>query len=109
MPFTSAVAQAPAAAADTLIKHPALEPSFSKPPPAVSFLDPRDVFVCDEESTFYSACLQELVFETEHCNTVIEFGSGDGSPVLNALARSDFGGVINGCGSSFPLPLAHLS
>jgi hypothetical protein len=95
MPFTSAVAQAPAAV-DALMRPPALEP-FSKPPPAVSFLDHRDVFVCDEESTFYSACLQELIFDAEHCSSVIEFGSGDGSPVLNALARSNFGGVINGC------------
>ena len=95
MPFTSAVVQAPAAV-DTLLRPPALEP-FSKPPPAVSFLDHRDVFVCDEESTFYSACLQELVFDAEHCSSVIEFGSGDGSPVLNALARSSFRGVINGC------------
>ena len=95
MPFASAIVQAPAAV-DTLLRPPALEP-FSKPPPAVSFLDHRDVFVCDEESTFYSACLQELVFDAEHCSSVIEFGSGDGSPVLNALARSSFRGVINGC------------
>ena len=87
--------EAPAAVA-TLLRSPAQEP-FSKPPPAVSFLDHRDVFVCDEESTFYSACLQELVFDAEHCSSVIEFGSGDGSPVLNALARSSFRGVINGC------------
>jgi hypothetical protein len=94
MPSASAVAQAPAAV-DALMRPPALEP-FSKPPPAVSFLDHRDVFMCDEESTFYSACLQELIFDAEHCSSVIEFGSGDGSPVLNALARSNFRGVING-------------
>lgn len=98
MPFTSAVVADASAVADTLLRPPTLGPF--KQSPAVSFLDHRDVFVCDEESSFYSACLEDLVFGADQHSdfeSVIEFGSGDGWPVLNALGRTDFGGVVNGC------------
>lgn len=56
-----------------------------------------DVFFCPEESQFYSHCLERLVFT--HCKSsdrVVEFGCGDGSPVINALLRSRFDGSIHG-------------
>jgi methylase of polypeptide subunit release factors len=57
----------------------------------------REVFLCPEESQFYSACLEHLVFN--RCalpDTVVEFGSGDGSPVINSLSRSQFDGIVYG-------------
>lgn len=94
MPFTSLVTGT--AAVSNLVGRPKIEQPLSSL--ALSFLDHQDVFVCDEESSFYSSCLEELVFSAAHYDfdSIIEFGSGDGSPVLNALVRCRFSGVING-------------
>jgi methylase of polypeptide subunit release factors len=58
----------------------------------------KDVFFCPEESNFYSYCLQSLVLN--NClssETIIEFGSGDGSPVINSLNSStNFAGIVQG-------------
>ncbi len=57
----------------------------------------KDVFFCPEESNFYSHCLETLVLS--HCSSsevIIEFGSGDGSPVINSLIKSEFEGTIYG-------------
>lgn len=55
------------------------------------------IFVCDEESHFYSQCLEKLLVKNSSSNqTVIEFGSGDGSPVIGCLIQSQFSGVIHG-------------
>ncbi|MFB8787992.1 MAG: methyltransferase [Potamolinea sp.] len=57
----------------------------------------KDIFFCPEESKFYSQCLETLVFN--HCDnsqSVIEFGSGDGSPVINSLLRTRFDGLVHG-------------
>lgn len=57
----------------------------------------KDIFFCPEESDFYSHCLETLVLN--HCGSsevVIEFGSGDGSPVINSLVRATFDGLIHG-------------
>ncbi len=57
----------------------------------------KDVFFCPEESNFYSYCLQSLVLN--NClssETIIEFGSGDGSPVINSLIQTKFDGVVHG-------------
>jgi len=57
----------------------------------------NEVFSCPEESHFYSHCLERLVFN--HCKSsdvVIEFGSGDGSPIINSLLRTQFNGIIHG-------------
>lgn len=57
----------------------------------------NEVFLCPEESHFYSHCLERLVFS--HCGTsnyVVEFGSGDGTPVINSLLRSRFNSVVYG-------------
>ena len=57
----------------------------------------NDIFVCDEESQFYSQCLEKLLVKNSSSNqTVIEFGSGDGSPVIGCLIQSRFLGVIHG-------------
>jgi hypothetical protein len=58
---------------------------------------PNKIFFCPEESRFYSYCLEHLIFN--QCNRsarVIEFGSGDGSPIINSLCRTEFEGVIHG-------------
>jgi len=57
----------------------------------------RDVFFCPEESNFYSYCLERLVLN--NCvgsEVIVEFGSGDGSPVVNSLLRTKFSGVVHG-------------
>lgn len=58
---------------------------------------PDDIFVCDEESQFYSQCLEKLLVKNSSSNqTVVEFGSGDGTPVIGCLIHSQFSGVIHG-------------
>lgn len=55
------------------------------------------MFFCPEESHFYSHCLERLVFNccaSDH--DVIEFGCGDGSPVINSLMRCNFNSKIYG-------------
>ena len=56
-----------------------------------------DIFVCDEESHFYSQCLQKLLVKNSSSSqTVVEFGSGDGTPVIACLMQSQFTGTIHG-------------
>ncbi|MBE9169044.1 SAM-dependent methyltransferase [Pleurocapsales cyanobacterium LEGE 06147] len=57
----------------------------------------KNIFFCPEESNFYSHCLETLVLN--NClksETIIEFGSGDGSPVIKSLLRTNFDGTIHG-------------
>lgn len=57
----------------------------------------HDIFVCDEESQFYSQCLEKMLVKNSNSSqTVIEFGSGDGSPILACLQNSQFAGTIHG-------------
>lgn len=57
----------------------------------------HEVFFCPEESQFYSQCLEKMVFNhCEHSDQVIEFGAGDGSPVLHCLLKTKFNGLIHG-------------
>jgi methylase of polypeptide subunit release factors len=57
----------------------------------------KDVFFCPEESNFYSYCLQSLVLNNcLNSETIIEFGSGDGSPVINSLSKSKFDVLVHG-------------
>jgi methylase of polypeptide subunit release factors len=57
----------------------------------------KEVFFCPEESHFYSHCLERLVFQRfSDSDIVVEFGSGDGSPVINSLMRSQFHGTVHG-------------
>ncbi|MBW4561017.1 MAG: class I SAM-dependent methyltransferase [Mojavia pulchra JT2-VF2] len=57
----------------------------------------KDIFFCPEESNFYSNCLENLVLRNcKKSESVVEFGSGDGTPVINSLLRNKFDGVIHG-------------
>ena len=56
----------------------------------------NEIFVCHEESEFYSLCIERMVFEGLSSKALIEFGSGDGTPVLDALGRSAYSGKIVG-------------
>lgn len=58
---------------------------------------PQKMFFCPEESLFYSQCLERMVLN--NCNdftSIVEFGAGDGSPVINSLLKSQFSGLIQG-------------
>ncbi len=56
-----------------------------------------EVFFCPEESYFYSYCLERFVLSTcASQDRVIEFGCGDGTPVIHSLTRNAFPGVIHG-------------
>jgi methylase of polypeptide subunit release factors len=57
----------------------------------------KNIFFCPDESNFYSNCLENLVLKNcQKSEYVVEFGSGDGSPVINSLLRNKFNGVIHG-------------
>ncbi|MBW4596099.1 MAG: class I SAM-dependent methyltransferase [Brasilonema angustatum HA4187-MV1] len=57
----------------------------------------KNIFSCPEESNFYSHCLENLVLRNcKKSECVVEFGSGDGSPVINSLLKNRFDGVIHG-------------
>jgi len=58
---------------------------------------PSQVFFCPEESHFYSQCLERMLLsQGNEAPSIVEFGSGDGSAVINALLKTSFGGVIRG-------------
>jgi methylase of polypeptide subunit release factors len=64
---------------------------------AIESHSPNDVFFCPEESHFYSQCLEKMVLNRcTNSDLVIEFGSGDGSPVIHSLLRTPFKGKIHG-------------
>ncbi|BAZ40011.1 hypothetical protein NIES4101_59720 [Calothrix sp. NIES-4101] len=57
----------------------------------------KKIFYCPEESNFYSNCIENFVFrKCEDSPYIVEFGSGDGSPVINSLLRNRFDGVVHG-------------
>lgn len=62
--------------------------------------DFRKEFVCPEESMRYAGALEQLVFirfrNEKKRPTIIEFGSGTGSPVVSAIINSNFLGVVHG-------------
>ena len=64
-------------------------------PPETNYA-PRKIFSCPEESQFYSQCLERMVLNSGDNNSIVEFGAGDGSPVINSLLKSQFNGVIHG-------------
>lgn len=64
---------------------------------AIASHSPNEVFFCPEESYFYSQCLEKMVLNRcTNSDVVIEFGSGDGSPVIHSLLRTPFKGIIHG-------------
>lgn len=57
----------------------------------------KDVFFCPEESDFYAFCIESLVFNNSSASTsIVEFGSGDGNPVIKSLLKTRFNGVVYG-------------
>lgn len=57
----------------------------------------KQVFHCPEESDFYAHCLESLVLNgSDPSRLIVEFGSGEGSPVIKSLLRTDFDGKIQG-------------
>ena len=57
----------------------------------------KQVFHCPEESDFYAHSLESLVLnDSDRSQTIVEFGSGDGSPVIKSLLRTNFEGKIQG-------------
>lgn len=65
--------------------------------PELKSYSPDDVFFCPEESQFYSQCLEKMVFTgCEPFEQVIEFGTGDGAPVISGLLKTRFAGTIHG-------------
>lgn len=80
--------------------------TFTKQEKALQFL-PRqeepldlfsenDVFFCPEESYFYSYCLERFVLSAcSQSDLVVEFGCGDGTPVIHSLTRNPFLSTIH--------------
>ncbi len=63
----------------------------------VKTYSPHEVFFCPEESQFYAQCLEKMVLSpSADSKTVIEFGAGDGSPVISGLLKTQFQGSIHG-------------
>jgi methylase of polypeptide subunit release factors len=63
----------------------------------VKSYSPNEVFFCPEESQFYSQCLEKMVLnQCNHADSVIEFGAGDGSPVIDCLLKIKFDASIHG-------------
>jgi methylase of polypeptide subunit release factors len=58
---------------------------------------PNQVFFCPEESQFYAQCIEKMVLnQCSTADSVVEFGAGEGSPVIHALLRTPFQGFIQG-------------
>jgi hypothetical protein len=55
------------------------------------------IFFCPEESNLYADCLRRLLLQSHGGpRELVEFGSGDGRPVIQALRASPFMGSIQG-------------
>lgn len=58
---------------------------------------PNNVFFCPEESYLYSQCIEKLILN--HCtgkDSIVEFGTGEGSPIIRCLMNGNFEGLIQG-------------
>lgn len=57
----------------------------------------NEFFFLPEESNFYSYCIETMVLNRcKKSETIVEFGSGGGRPVVDALLRTEFEGLIHG-------------
>jgi methylase of polypeptide subunit release factors len=57
----------------------------------------NEVFFCPEESQFYSQCLEKMVLKyCTNSDLLVEFGAGEGSPVINCLLKNKFDSLIHG-------------
>lgn len=71
--------------------------SQSEFPESKKSFSEKEVFFCPEESHFYSHCLERLVFnQCSNSDSVVEFGCGDGTPVINSLNRINFNSKVHG-------------
>ncbi len=71
--------------------------SQSESPESKKSFSEKEVFFCPEESHFYSHCLERLVFnQCSNSDLVVEFGCGDGTPVINSLTRINFNSKVHG-------------
>ncbi|UBF27553.1 methyltransferase [Kovacikia minuta CCNUW1] len=64
---------------------------------AIKSYSPNEVFFCPEESQFYAQCLEKMALN--HCtptDSVVEFGAGDGSPVISCLLKINFDATVSG-------------
>jgi methylase of polypeptide subunit release factors len=58
---------------------------------------PDKVFFCPEESQFYAQCIEKMILrECPDNQVIVEFGAGDGSPVISSLLKHPFNGLIQG-------------
>ncbi|WP_225913967.1 SAM-dependent methyltransferase [Leptolyngbya ohadii] len=58
---------------------------------------PNEVFFCPEESHFYAQCIEKMLLnQGTEAITAVEFGAGDGSPVIHSLLKAPFAGEIHG-------------
>jgi Methyltransferase small domain len=72
---------------DVLQKHESYSPLRSE----------EEVFYCPEESYFYAYCFERFVLANcKSSDRVVEFGCGDGSPIIHALTRNSFQGTVHG-------------
>lgn len=68
-----------------------------RPQQTAGVVSHAEVFHCPEESQFYSYCLEQMVFhQCDHTDAIVEFGAGDGSPVINALLRVPLASQVHG-------------
>lgn len=57
----------------------------------------EEIFDCPEESCFYAQCLQEFLAGCCQASPVIhEFGSGDGTPMIQAVRNACYAGEVHG-------------
>lgn len=58
---------------------------------------PNQVFFCPEESQFYAQCIEKMVLaQCTAADSIVEFGAGEGSPVIRSLLQAQFQGFIQG-------------
>jgi len=63
----------------------------------VSTTTSKEVFFCPEESDFYAYCLESLVLNIcKGSNSIVEFGTGDGMPMIKALSKANFTVRVHG-------------
>lgn len=60
-------------------------------------LNEKEKFSCLEETNWYSISLEDIVLNSCSPNDIlVEFGMGDATPVIQAIKKSSFNGVIYG-------------
>jgi methylase of polypeptide subunit release factors len=69
----------------------------------LSDYSPNRVFFCPEESQFYSQCIEKMILSQSTIDdSIVEFGTGDGGPVIRSLLNTGFSGLIQGYELNLP-------